>query len=337
MVMVGLALSLRGIALPQTTLAVYGSLALFGLLLVWPLRLPGWAALVLVAVSSLYHGVRAGGVLRESVALPVAQSTAMAVLLVFLFLAAYHHAGRRLPGGTMVRLLGLATALLAVLWRFAEYREWIGGEVAVEATMGLFPLPVLTISPRPRRPDLMWPRKRRFQPEDTKRGGRRCIGGWRTGGAVHRFRRPGCAVQQSLSTRRGRPPLTEARPIMDMLLTDTYLAFNLPDEDAAFDRLARNLSEDLVPGVYLDSRRRLTAGTRKGAEVTVKDVSVMSVGAPSAHRFRRRVLHLPLQVGRDGKGQALAAHSRSSEHIRRHADHPGGGRPLEDRRPRAVE
>jgi hypothetical protein len=68
---------------------------------------------------------------------------------------------------------------------------------------------------------------------------------------------------------------------MAMLLTDTYFAFNLPEEDAAFDRLAENLSEDLVPGVYLDSRRRLTAGTRKGAEVTVKDVSVMSVDTPS--------------------------------------------------------
>jgi len=78
------------------------------------------------------------------------------------------------------------------------------------------------------------------------------------------------------------PTAAEARPIMAMLLTDTYLAFNLPGEDAAFDRLARNLSEDLVPGVYLDSRRRLSAGTRKGAEVTVKDVSVMSVDVPIA-------------------------------------------------------
>ena len=67
-----------------------------------------------------------------------------------------------------------------------------------------------------------------------------------------------------------------------MLLTDTYLAFNLPDEDAAFDRLTHNLSEDLVPEVYLDSRRRLAAGTRKGAEVTVKDVSVMSIEASIA-------------------------------------------------------
>ncbi len=78
------------------------------------------------------------------------------------------------------------------------------------------------------------------------------------------------------------PTAADVQPIVAMLLTDTYLAFNLADEDAAFDQLARNLSGDLVPGVYLDSRRRLTAGTRQGAEVTVKDVSVLSVEAPIA-------------------------------------------------------
>ena len=70
-------------------------------------------------------------------------------------------------------------------------------------------------------------------------------------------------------------------------------AFNLPGEDAAFDRLERNLSEELVPGVYLDSRRRLTAGTRKGAEVTVKDVSVISVDVPIAFNLGDRSFTYP--------------------------------------------
>jgi len=42
--------------------------------------------------------------------------------------------------------------------------------------------------------------------------------------------------------------------------------------------LSQNVSGDLVADIYLDSRRRLKAGTRKGAEVTVKDVSVVAVG-----------------------------------------------------------
>ncbi len=278
MVIAGTALSLRGIALPQTTLAVYGSLALLGLLLVWPVRWPRWAVLVPVAVSSLYHGAHAGGVLRESVALPVAQATAMIVLLVFLFLVAHHHAGQRPPaGGAALRLFGLATALLALLWRFSEYRDWMGGDVAVDATMGYLRLPVLTMV-LALAALLAWPRRRRFQ---STAAGRAMPTHW---GlvlvALFTVSVAGVRVRNPFRTPRA-PTAPEARPIMAMLLTDTYLAFNLPDEDAAFDRLAENLSENLVADVYLDSRRRLTAGTRKGAEVTVKDVSVMSVDGPT--------------------------------------------------------
>ncbi|UCC28786.1 MAG: HupE/UreJ family protein, partial [Phycisphaerales bacterium] len=262
-VILGMVLSLRGISLPQTTLALYGSLTLVGLLLVWPVHWPGWAVLALVAVFSLYHGAHAGGVLRESVALPVAQATAMIVLLVFLFLAARHYAAHRSPGGVAVRFFGLATALLAVLWRFAEYGDWIGGDVAVEATIGLFRLPVLTII-LALAALLAWPRRRRFQPSLAKRAlpTHWCL----LLVALFTVSVAGVGVRNPFYTPRA-PTAAEARPIMAMLLTDTYLAFNLPDEDAAFDRLAHNLSENLVAGVYLDSRRRLTAGTRKGAEV----------------------------------------------------------------------
>lgn len=279
MAIVGIVLSLRGITLPQTTLVLYGSLALVGVLLVKPMRWPGWAHLVLVASTSFYHGAYAGGILRESVALPVAQATAMTVLLVFLYVVAYRYAGRLGSGNAVVRWFGFATATLAVLWRFSEYGDWIDGEVAVKATMGLFPLPVLTII-LALVALIVWPRKRRFQPAAQKR---RAPVHWGLV-VVALFTIPvgGCAVHNPFFAPRA-PTADEAHPIMNMLLTDTYLAFNLPDEEDAFDQLACNLSENLVPGVYLDSRRRLTAGTRKGAQVTVKDVSVMSVDAPSAH------------------------------------------------------
>jgi hypothetical protein len=205
---------------------------------------------VAAAATSLYHGAHAGGLLRDTVALPVAQATAMIVLLVFLFLVARDQVGQRVPGGRAVRVFGLATALLAVLWRFAEYRDWMGQEVAVDATMGMFRLPVLTIWALLLTAVFAFP-----------------LGNWRVRSPFHTPRPP--TVQ-------------EVAPIVGTLLTDTYLAFNLDDEDAAFDRLAENLSEGLIADVYLDSRRRLTAGTRKGAEVTVKDVSVMSVDEPSA-------------------------------------------------------
>ena len=278
MAIAGTVLGLRGIPLPQTTLAVHGSLALVGLLLVWPVRLPAWAVLVPVAATSLYHGAYAGDVLGGSVALPVAHATAMIALLTFLFLVAHHHARRRDSDGAAVRLFGLATALLAVLWRFSEYRDWMAGDVAVEATMGLVPLPVLTIV-LALAALLVWPRRRRFQPSVARRAMPTHWG--LVLAALFAVPVAAVRVRNPFYTPRA-PTAAEARPIMAMLLNDTYLAFNLPDEGAAFDRLAQNLSEDLVPGVYLDSRRRLTAGTRKGAEVTVRDVSVMSVGAPNA-------------------------------------------------------
>jgi hydrogenase/urease accessory protein HupE len=279
MVIAGTVLSVGGVSLPQMALVLYASMALVGLLLVRSPRLPVWGILIVVAVSSFYHGAHAGGILRDSVVLPVAQATAMIVLLVILFLAAYQYLGRRGSGAAGLRLFGLATALLAVLWRFAEYGDWIDGEVAVKATMGLFPLPVLTII-LALTALLIWPRKRRFQPVPEKK---RAPVHWVLV-VVALFMLPvgSYAVPNPFYSSRA-PTADEARPIMNMLLTDTYLAFNLPDEDDAFDRLARNLSEDLVPGVYLDSRRRLTAGTRKGAKVTVKDVSVMSVDAPTAN------------------------------------------------------
>jgi hypothetical protein len=278
MVIVGTHLSLRGIVLPQTTLVLYGSLALVGLLLARPGRWPGWAVLGTVAVSSLHLGAYAGSVLLGRVALPVAQSTALIVLLAFLFMAAYNYAGLRSPGGAALRLFGFAAGALAVLWRFSEYRDWWGGEVAVNATMGMVRLPLLTLI-LALAALLMWPRRRRFQPATARKTiamhwGLLFI-------ALFTVSVAGISVRNPFHTPRA-PTSAEARPIMGMLLTDTYLAFNLPDEEAAFDRLAQNLSEDLVPGVYLDSRRRLTAGTRKGAEVTVKDVSVISVDDPNA-------------------------------------------------------
>jgi hypothetical protein len=72
----------------------------------------------------------------------------------------------------------------------------------------------------------------------------------------------------------------DARRVVSSVLLDTYRAFNLRDEEEVFDRLADNVTGDLVEDLYLDSRRRLNAGTRQGTEVTVRDVSVVDIGEP---------------------------------------------------------
>jgi hypothetical protein len=69
----------------------------------------------------------------------------------------------------------------------------------------------------------------------------------------------------------------DARRVVSKVLWDTYHALNIKNEDELYDRLALSVTGDLLADVYLDSRRRLTAGTREGAEVTVRDVSVVEV------------------------------------------------------------
>jgi hypothetical protein len=83
----------------------------------------------------------------------------------------------------------------------------------------------------------------------------------------------------------------EARPLVSGLLTETYLAFNLASEEAAFDALAKTLADELIADVYLDSRRRLTEGIRKGATVTVKDVTVTALEMLSPEEPDARALY----------------------------------------------
>jgi hypothetical protein len=76
------------------------------------------------------------------------------------------------------------------------------------------------------------------------------------------------------------PRPEQARRILETVLTNTYSAFNLKDEEQLYKQLSESVGDDLVEDLYLDSRRRLTSGVRQGSEVTVKNVSVLKVGTP---------------------------------------------------------
>jgi hypothetical protein len=79
----------------------------------------------------------------------------------------------------------------------------------------------------------------------------------------------------------GRPPsAAQGQRILEPLLTQIYLALNIADENEAYDRLAEQVSGPLTTDLYLDSRRRLVAGTRGAATVVVRDVAVADVDSP---------------------------------------------------------
>jgi hypothetical protein len=70
--------------------------------------------------------------------------------------------------------------------------------------------------------------------------------------------------------------------IIEPMLAEIYQALNLKDENETYDRLAEQVTGDLIGDLYLDSRRRLVAGTRQGASVVVKQVELQEVAVPRA-------------------------------------------------------
>ncbi|GAA4311463.1 hypothetical protein GCM10023164_05580 [Christiangramia aestuarii] len=68
--------------------------------------------------------------------------------------------------------------------------------------------------------------------------------------------------------------------IMENVLSNTYSAFNEENEEKLFEELSRNVDADLLDNIYLDSRRRLNMGLREGAEVSVQEVELNSLGDP---------------------------------------------------------
>jgi hydrogenase/urease accessory protein HupE len=280
--LVGVAFACAAVAshrvqLSADTFWVLGSLALMGSLVAWGRRCPWWLTIPLLVAAALVHGVHAAAVLVDAGSTRSADVLAMLVLLALVPFACYATDDRPAAAAvlTPARAAGLTALGLALAYRLFEYWEWLAGPLAAEAAMGLIRIPLLAgilvcccL--------LAFPREPRFE-----------------GGAPRGLAWPRWAVLLGLAVfliphgtvRLGNPFFTPHPPsaaaaqrILGTVLSDTYHAFNLPDEGDAFDALATSISQELIADVYLDSRRRLTAGTRKGAVVTIKDVGVIFVG-----------------------------------------------------------
>ena len=271
----GLIFSFADVTVPLLNLVMLVFLTLLGVSLLFSLQGPGWLRILIIAMGMFYYGCAAGYYVRDTTAIPVAHVVGAAVLLSFLFFICYRIMGTGgLPQATFpIRVCGLLACALSVLWRLQEYRDWFQVQILPELAMGSLHVPVLTVILLVCA-GLAWPRKRRFQV--TTGGGPAVMHWFLMGLAFFVIPHGSFSIRSPFYTPRAPTPV-EARHIMGRLLTDTYLAFNVKDENQAFDTLEANLSEELVADVYLDSRRRLSAGTRQGAQVTVKAVQVKSV------------------------------------------------------------
>jgi hypothetical protein len=164
------------------------------------------------------------------------------------------------------------------MWRLAEYRAWFDHQVATEAALGLLRLPLLALALLVLA-FVLWPRRRRVAEQlGVERSPKR----WHlllAGAAVLLVPYGTVAVANPFYEPHA-PRGVEARRVATRVLSDTYHAFNLTDEDRLYDTLSETVMGDLVDEIYLDSRRRLTAGTREGTQVTVREVGVLEIGEP---------------------------------------------------------
>jgi hydrogenase/urease accessory protein HupE len=274
---VGVAAGLSGVILPLESFVVLASLFFFSVILIFKREFSLKIVLLIAGIAVLYHAGSAANLIQENLSKPVANAVGAAVLTVFggfLSLRLARQSNQALPAG--IRITGIGAAVVAVLFRSQEYQHWFDSTVVTDYALGLLRLPLLSLA-------LLiaalavWPRRRKIH-QHLNLIIRKPV--------THLillmlafFMLPIGTVQvKNLFFTPDAPRDEQARRILQQVLTNTYEAFNLKDEDRLYDQLSLNVSGDLVADLYLDSRRRLTAGVRQGAEVTVKDVSVVSVG-----------------------------------------------------------
>jgi hydrogenase/urease accessory protein HupE len=277
----GLVPGLLGAPLPLAGVAVAGSLLLFGGALAADRPLPSRWVIVAGVVAVVGHSWTTGLELLENVSKSTGAASGAvlaATCVLFVGLAAARDLRSSTPVPTWARFLGLGVAAAAALWRLADYRIWWDTRVATEAALGLVRVPVvsslLVIVAL-----LAWPRRGRVLKELGVEHRPR-VAHWLLLGAAFLLLPIGTVAVRSPFFEPHAPEGEDARRVVANVLSETYHAFNLVDEDELYDTLADNVTGDLVDDLYLDSRRRLKAGTREGAEVTVRDVSVLDIGEP---------------------------------------------------------
>jgi hypothetical protein len=267
-------------SLPGSGLLVLGPLIVLACALAFGRSLPPRWVQALAAVAIPAGAWNAAHALAENVSRAGAVTSGVILVSICVFWGALFAARSSRDGLVPVsfRLLGGIVAAAAVLWRLAEYGRWFNHEVATEAALGLARLPLLALVCAALA-IVLWPRRRRVAQELGLERDRKSWH-WVALGSALLVVPYGTVTVPNPFFEPHAPRGADASRVLTRVLSDTYHAFNIADEDELYDTLAANVTGDLVDDLYLDGRRRLTAGTREGTRVTVRDVSVVEVGEP---------------------------------------------------------
>jgi hydrogenase/urease accessory protein HupE len=279
LLVVGLVTGALGYDLPYDGVVVPLVLFALGIGLVTKRELPRKAAVVILALAALYSAAQTSVLIQGNLSKPIAHMAGNSILAGLLFLAGSSFAGRQdarfSPG---IRLAGAMGSVVALLVWGQGYASWLHTTFIADYAMGFIRIPLLSLV-LVLMAAAAWPRRSRVAAQlnvDT----RKQIGHIVLLVLAVFLLNVGTIQAQNPMFEQDAPGSAQARRILEVVLTNTYSAFNLKDEEQLYKQLSESVGDDLVEDLYLDSRRRLTSGVRQGSEVTVKNVRVLNVGAP---------------------------------------------------------
>ncbi len=266
------------IALPLGSLLFSISLLLIAMQLFSYRELPNLLNLLVTMIAAILFGWINGTYIQENLTLPLANTVSITVLSLFIiYISIAIYKQKRINRSILSpRLIGIGVIFLILVWRIMEYQTWLRQDVAMQFSMGLIQIPVLSLVV------LLiiytyWPKQKKIH-KDMNLNPNKSLIHWILLMLVFFIIPYGTLTFKNPFFKAHAPEAAEAKRVIQQVLSNTYFAFNIDDEEELYKRLAQNISGDLVTDIYIDSRRRLTAGVRQGGEVTVRDVKVLSVG-----------------------------------------------------------
>jgi len=275
----GLVTGALGYRLPYDAVVVPLTLFALGAGLVTKRELPGKASVVIIALAAFYPAAQAGLFIQGNLSKPVAQMAGNSILAGFLFLAGYSVAGRQGPSFSQgIRLAGGIGSAVALLVWGQGYANWLHTTFIADYAMGFIRIPLLSLA-LVVMAAIVWPRRSKVAAH-LNVATRKPVGHLVLLILAVFLLNVGTVQAKNPMFEQDAPRPEQAKRILETVLSNTYSAFNLKDEEQLYTQLSETVGDDLVEDLYLDSRRRLTSGVRQGSEVTVKDVRVLKVGAP---------------------------------------------------------
>lgn len=275
----GMVIGAKGFELPHDSVVVPLILFALAFTLVIKRAVPGRAVAAIIFFATFISAAQTGLFIQTNLSRPIAQMAGNAFLASVVFLLSCGLSAQQNERfSPLVRLVGGVGAAVALLVWGQGYVDWLQTTFISEYAMGFIRIPLLSLV-------LLslaifsWPRHSRVTAH-LNTTIRKPIG--------HIVLLVLALFLSNIITVQARNPLfnqetprpEQAKQILETVLTNTYSAFNLKDEEQQYNQLFESVGDELVEDLYLDSRRRLSSGVRQGSEVTVTNVSVLTVSDP---------------------------------------------------------